>query len=59
MDLKELRKKKGLSQIEIAEQIGVHINTYILWERGAGQPTPENMEKLLKVLRLEEKTQEK
>jgi len=47
-----------LSQIEIAEQIGVHINTYILWERGAGQPTPENLEKLLSVLGLDKIEQE-
>jgi transcriptional regulator with XRE-family HTH domain len=50
MDLKRLRQDKGLSQVEIAEEIGVHVNTYILWERGAGKPTPENMEKLKAVL---------
>ena len=50
MDLKELRKNKKLSQIEVAEKVGVHVNTYILWERGAGQPTPENLKKLEKVL---------
>jgi transcriptional regulator with XRE-family HTH domain len=52
MDLKNLRKEKKLSQIEIAEAIGVHVNTYIVWERGAGQPSPENLEKLKKVLKI-------
>jgi len=52
MDFKAERKKQKLSQIEIAEAIGVHVNTYILWERGAGQPTPENLKKLKKVLKI-------
>jgi len=54
MNLKELRKEKNLSQIEIAEAIGVHVNTYILWERGAGQPTPENLKKLKEVLEIKD-----
>jgi len=50
MELKRLRNEKKLSQIEVAEMIGVHVNTYILWERGAGKPSPENLEKLKEVL---------
>ena len=50
MNLKKLRKEKDLSQIELAELLGVHINTYILWERCVGNPTPENLVKLEKVL---------
>ena len=50
MDLKRLRLEKKLSQIELAELLGIHVNTYILWERGAGQPTPGNLKKLKKVL---------
>ena len=53
MDLKRLRKEKSLSQIEISEIIGVHVNTYILWERGAGKPTPENLQKLEKVFNIQ------
>jgi len=54
MDLKKLRKEKKLSQIEIAELVGVHVNTFILWERGAGQPTPENLKKLKVVLKIKD-----
>ena len=54
MDLKQLRNEKDLSQIEISEIIGVHVNTYILWERGAGKPSPENLEKLKSVLEIKD-----
>lgn len=46
MDIKRLRKEKGISQVKIAKSIGVHLNTYALWERGGGKPSPENLEKL-------------
>jgi len=54
MDLKKLRLEKELSQIELAEILGIHVNTYILWERGAGQPTPENLKKLEKVFNVKD-----
>ena len=36
--LKELRKEKGLSQSELAEQLGVAINTVSQWELGNRMP---------------------
>lgn len=32
--LKEAREKNGLTQKEVAEKIGAHLNTVYLWERG-------------------------
>ena len=48
-NLKELRKAKGLTQLEVAKQVGVSMTTYQLWERGAMNPTEENKHKLEKV----------
>jgi len=50
MDLKEERKKLGLSQVGMAVKIGVSINTYINWERGGTKPNPENLDKLNKIV---------
>ena len=36
--IKQLRKKKGISQSELAELIGVKTNTVSTWERGARKP---------------------
>ena len=52
MEIKELRKSNGLTQVDVAKKVGVSITTYQLWERGVGKPTPENLEKLKKVLKI-------
>ena len=44
--LKEKRKELGLSQTQIANLLDVHVNTYRLWEQGAGNPNEENRQKL-------------
>jgi len=49
MDLKKLRKKKGMSQTDVARELGVHLNTYSLWEKRVGCPNPQNLEKLKKI----------
>ena len=36
--IKQLRKKKGISQSELAEVIGVKSNTVSTWERGTRKP---------------------
>jgi transcriptional regulator with XRE-family HTH domain len=36
--IKQLRKKKGLSQVELAEAVGVQGNTVSTWERGTRKP---------------------
>ena len=47
-NLFRLRKKAGLSQEELAERVGVHLNTISQWENGFYIP------KMLKVKRLAE-----
>lgn len=49
-NIKELRVKKGLSQVAVAKACGVSLAGYLLWERGVGKPTPENLAKLRAVL---------
>jgi len=39
--IKQLRKKKGVSQSELAEAIGVKTNTVSTWERGTRKPDVE------------------
>ena len=48
--LKEKREELGLSQTQIANLLDVHVNTYRLWEQGAGNPNEENKKKLEKAL---------
>lgn len=49
MTLKEQRLAAGMTQIDVAKAVGVSMNTYALWERGAMNPTPANAEKLREV----------
>jgi transcriptional regulator with XRE-family HTH domain len=51
MSIKELRLKKGLTQMQVAVQVGVTITAYINWEKGGCSPSPENFKKLKEVLR--------
>jgi transcriptional regulator with XRE-family HTH domain len=48
--LKELRKKRGLSQSELADLIEVHFTQVSRYERGETKPNAEAMTKLAKVL---------
>ena len=53
MNLLELRKEKKMSQTDVARKIGVHLNTYSLWEKNVGNPSPENLEKLKRLFGIE------
>lgn len=55
MNLLELRKQKGLSQVQVAREVGVSINAYINWERGVMNPNIENKQKLEELFELERK----
>lgn len=44
--LKELRLKKGLTQTELGEKVGVKQNTFTNWENGKREPSFENLVKL-------------
>jgi len=48
--LKDLRKRKGLSQNELAEAIGVHFTQISRYERGETKPNAEAMTKLAHAL---------
>lgn len=49
MNYKELRKKKGMTQIDVSKAVGVSANAYRAWEYGASNPSKENYDKLLKI----------
>ena len=44
--VKELRERLGLTQSEMASQIGVALTTLARWEQGKAKPTPLAIEKL-------------
>ena len=48
--LKELRLKKGLTQTELGEKVGVKQNTFTNWEKGKREPSFENLIKLSDLL---------
>ena len=48
--LRDFRKKYGITQMTMCELIGVSLNAYILWERGISTPSPENQEKIDRVV---------
>ena len=44
--LKVLRKKKGLTQQEVADKIGINRPSYSNWEKGRREPSFENLSML-------------
>ncbi len=50
MDIKKLRKEKGLSQMKLAAKVGVSLTTVRNWEYKASDPNEENRKKLKEVL---------
>ena len=48
--LKNLRKKAGLTQKEIAEKLQVGQNSYSNWEKGNRTPIQPTIEKLAEIL---------
>lgn len=53
--LKEMRKRKGLSQVSAAVSCGVSLTAWQLWEKGVNSPTEENLEKINKLFLLPDK----
>jgi transcriptional regulator with XRE-family HTH domain len=51
-NLKEIRKKKGYSQMALAAKVGVSLMTIRLWESGIGTPREENYQKLMEALEI-------
>lgn len=52
--LKELRKKSGLNQSQLAEKIGVSLLTLFRWEKGERTPRLEEIKALAKALGVSE-----
>ena len=52
--VRELRKKKGIQQKELAIEIGVSIPTVSDWETGKKDPTGERLRKLAKYFDVDE-----
>jgi bacteriophage CI repressor helix-turn-helix domain len=48
--LKDLRRQAGLTQVEVAEKLGISQQAYASWERGVKKPTQENLVKIAHVL---------
>lgn len=52
LNVKNRRKKLGLTQMQLAEACGVSLATVRLWENNVGNPNEENLKRLLEVLKL-------
>lgn len=48
--IKEIRERRGFSQKEVAEKIGVACSTYSLYESGKREPDVEKIKKIAKAL---------
>lgn len=47
--LKDLRKQARLTQVDVAEKLGISQPAYASWERGAKKPTQENLVKIAQI----------
>lgn len=52
--LRELRKKAGLTQEELAERVDVHLNTISRWENGIDTPKTFKVKRLAEALHVSE-----
>jgi transcriptional regulator with XRE-family HTH domain len=50
--LRDARTKRGLSVVEVAEQVGVSTVSIYFWENDHVRPRDENLSALCKVLKL-------
>ena len=48
--LKDLRKQAGLTQVGVAEKLGISQPAYASWERGVKKPTQDNLVKIAQTL---------
>lgn len=47
--LKNLRKKAGFTQVDVASKLGISQPAYASWERGVKKPTQENLVKIAQI----------
>ena len=50
MYIREWRKKRGLTQEQLAEMANIHVNTLLRWEYGTREPKASELQKLAKIL---------
>jgi transcriptional regulator with XRE-family HTH domain len=50
--LRDARSKRGLSVVEVAEQVGVSVQTIYFWENDRVRPRDANLSALCNVLKL-------
>jgi transcriptional regulator with XRE-family HTH domain len=48
--IKDLRRSAGLTQLELANRLGVTPGTVYKWERGSNEPTATNLRDLARAL---------
>lgn len=48
--LKNLRKQAGLTQVDVARELGISQQAYASWECGVKKPTQENLVKIAQIL---------
>ena len=48
--LKKLRKDTGLTQVDVANKLGISQPAYASWERGIKKPTQDNLVKIAQIL---------
>lgn len=51
-NLKNARKNANLTQVEVAEKVGIHSNYYAKIERGEMQPALDTLENIFKILKV-------
>jgi DNA-binding XRE family transcriptional regulator len=51
--IKKLRKKAGLSQVDLAKILGISHVSIVKWEKGTTMPRTKMLPRLAKVLRCE------
>lgn len=49
MELRELRKKTGLSQKEVGTELGVAQSTVAMWETGDNRPRPDKIPEIANI----------
>ena len=59
VDLKELRNRVGLTQLELSEKVGVSENTIQNWESGKTCPKGDNFKRYLDALEIKNKSERK
>ena len=54
MNIKQLRKKRGITQEELAAQLEVHENTIRMWEKGSRSPRISDIKRLCEIFQCTE-----